>query len=160
VYPGLLSAGTPFLSLPLFFIQVLVFCAVIRSALEPVEEFPPNEPAFLIVFSAGMIAALLALLLPGWGGVSSIGSAVMPGLVLGLGAILFFLVRRFHRVGSSAYRILETFTRLDWLRRSADFGFRQAAVFVSWSEAFLSGDGAMFWSLGIALLLYLVFRGG
>ncbi|MBN2084230.1 MAG: hypothetical protein JW748_03330 [Anaerolineales bacterium] len=160
VYPGLLNpSGLPVL-VPLLLCQIFVVCAVFRLAFDPVDAFPPNEPVFLFVFSAGMIAALFGLLYPAWNGIVSAGSIVFPLLVLGGGIWMVFFVRRVHRTGATLFFRLEKIFRFDWLQRSVDFTFQKASILVSGMEAFLSGEGAMLWSLGIALLLYLVFRGG
>jgi len=160
VYPGLLApSGFPIL-VPLLLCPIFVVCAVFRLAFEPVDAFPPNEPVFLLAFSAGMIAAFLAFLFPPWTGLVSAGSIVFPLLVLGGGLLMGFMIRRFHRTGPSVFVRLEKIFRLEWLQQAVVFFFRKTSVLVSGAESFLSGEGAMLWSLGIALLLYLVFRGG
>jgi hypothetical protein len=160
VYPGLLSSSGFPLLLVLGLLQIFILCAVFRLAFEPVEEFPSNEPAFLLAYAAGMAVASIALFLPGWKGVTSIGSVVIPPILLAGGWLLILLIRQIQRIGSSATFYLEKVLRLEWLQRAAVYIFQQAAALVSGMESFLSGEGAMLWSLGIALLLYLVFRGG
>jgi hypothetical protein len=160
IYPGLLTpSGFPAL-VPLLLCQIFIVCALFRLAFEPVDAFPSNEPVFLLAFSAGMAAAFAALLFPVWNGIISIGSIVFPLLVLGGGILMMVFVRRFHRTGGTLFLYLEKFFRLEWLQRFVVFFFQKAAILVSGVESFLSGEGAMLWSLGIALLLYLVFRGG
>ncbi len=160
VYPGLVSiTGIPAL-LPLALSHVFILCAIFRSAFESVEEFPSNEPLFLATFSSAMGVCLSFLLYPGWNGVVSAASIAVPGLLLLCGILLVFLVRRFQRTGTSLFLFLERFFRLEWLQRGLSFSFQKTAILVSGVESFLSGEGAMLWSLGIALLLYLVFRGG
>ena len=160
VYPGLLTpSGFPAL-VPLLLCQIFIICAVFRLAFEPVDAFPSNEPVFLLAFSAGMAAAFAVLLFPVWNGISSFGSIVFPLLVLGGGILMMFFVRRFHRTGGTLFLNFENFFRLEWLQRFVVFSFQKTAILVSGVESFLSGEGAMLWSVGIALLLYLVFRGG
>ena len=160
VFPGLLvPSGIPVL-IPLLLCQIFVLCAIFRLAFEPVDVFPPNEPAFLFAFSAGMTTAILALLFPAWSGTISIGAVVFPLLVLGGGILMIFFVRRFQRTSATLFEYLEKIFRLEWLQRSLVFSFQKTAILVSGIESFLSGEGAMLWSLGIALLLFLVFRGG
>lgn len=160
VYPGLLSvSGIPAL-LPLALSHVFILCAIFRSAFESVEEFPSNEPLFLLTFSLGMGVCLSFLLYPGWNGLVSTASVTVPVLLLLLAILLIFLIRRFQRTGTSLFLFLEKFFRLDWLQRGLIFFFQKTAILVSGVETFLSGEGAMLWSLGIALLLFLVFRGG
>jgi hypothetical protein len=160
VYPGLFAPSWFPMLLPLLLCQIFVVCAVFRLAFEPVDAFPSNEPVFLFIFSAGMAAALIALLFPVWTGVASVGSIVFPLLVLGGSIFMAFFVRRFHRTSATLFAYLEKFFRLEWLQQSVVFTFQKTAVLVSGVESFLSGEGSMLWSLGIALLLYLVFRGG
>ncbi len=160
VYPGLLTpSGIPALSV-LALCQMLILCAIFRTAFETVEEFPSNEPLFLLTFSLGMGVCLLMLLYPGWTGVTSILSIAAPVLLLFGGILMVFLFGRFQRAGTSLILFLEKFFRLEWLQKGAVFSFQKTAVLVSGIESFLSGEGAMLWSIGIALLLYLVFRGG
>lgn len=160
VFPGLLvPSGIPFL-ISMLLCQIFILCAIFRLAFEPVDAFPSNEPFFLFVFSAGMAAALLTLLLPVWSGTFSIGAVVFPLAVLGGSILMIFFVRRFHRTGATRLMFLEKIFRLEWLQRSFVFSFQKTAIVVSGVESFLSGEGAMLWSLGIALLLFLVFRGG
>jgi hypothetical protein len=160
VYPGLLTPSWFPLLLPLLLCHIFVVCAVFRLAFEPVDAFPSNEPVFLFAFSAGMAAAFIALLFPVWTGSASVGSIVFPLLVLGGSICMVFFVRRFHRTSATLFTYLENFFRLEWLQQIVVFSFQKTAVLVSGVESFLSGEGSMLWSLGIALLLYLVFRGG
>jgi hypothetical protein len=160
VFPGLLApSGIPLL-ISMLLCQIFILCAVFRLAFEPVDAFPSNEPVFLFAFSAGMGAALLALFLPGWSGTISAGAVVFPLVALGGGILMMFFVRRFRRTGATSLLFLEKLFRLEWLQRSFVFSFQKTAIVVSGVESFLSGEGAMLWSLGIALLLFLVFRGG
>jgi hypothetical protein len=160
VYPGLFSAGGIPALLTLALCQVFILAAVFRLALESVEEFPSNEPLFLATFSLGMAICLSFLLYPGWREEITAASAAVSVLLLLCGILLIFLVRRFFRTGASLFLRLEDFFRLEWLQRGILGAFRGVAILVTGAEAFLSGEGAMLWSLGIALLLYLVFRGG
>jgi hypothetical protein len=160
VYPGLFSlSGLPLL-LPLALSQIFAVCALFRLAFESVDEFPSNEPILLFAFSAGMGVGLLGLLFPAWHGIDSIGSVAAPLLWIAAGVLLIFLLRRFQRTGASVLPVQEKTFRLEWMQRVVVFSFQKTAVLVSGVESFLSGEGAMLWSLGIALLLYLVFRGG
>jgi hypothetical protein len=160
VYPDLLTARSVPVLLALFLSHAFIFCALVRAAFDPVEEFPSNEPLFLLTFSLGMVVSLSFLFYPGWNGIQSVASLATPILLLLIGIALVFLVRIFHRTGTSLFLFLERFFRLEWLQRGFAFSFQQTAVLVSGVERFLSGEGALLWSLGIALLLYLVFRGG
>lgn len=160
VYPGLLTPSEFPVLVSLLLCHIFVVCAVFRLAFEPVDAFPSNEPIFLFAFSAGMAAAFLALLFPVWNSSFSIGSIVFPLLALGGGILMIFIVRRFHRTGATLFIHLEKFFGLEWLKRSIVFSFQKTAILVSGVESFLGGEGSMLWSLGIALLLYLVFRGG
>jgi hypothetical protein len=160
VYPGLLaSSGFPSL-LVLIVCHVFILCALCRTAFEPIEEFPSNEPLFLFTFSLGMGVSLMMLLYPGWSGVTSIASVVAPVLLLLAGILLAYLFGRYRRAGTSLFLFMEKFLRLDWMQRGMTVLFQQIVVLLSGVESFLSGEGAMLWSLGIALLLYLVVRGG
>lgn len=160
VFPGLLKlSGIPVL-IPMLLCQIFVLCAVFRLAFEPVDVFPPNEPAFLFAFSAGMAAAILTLLFPVWTGAVSIGGAVFPVLVFSGSILMIFFDRRYLHTGAAFLVNLEKVFQLEWVQRVAVFSFQKTAAFVSGVESFLSGEGAMLWSLGIALLLFLVFRGG
>ncbi len=160
VFPGLLvPSGIPLL-ISMLLGQIFILSAIFRLAFEPVDVFPSNEPVFLFAFSAGMAAALLTLLLPVWSGTFSIGAVVFPLVVLGGSILMIFFVRRFQRTGAARLMYLEKIFRLEWLQRSFVFSFQKTAIIVSGVESFLSGEGAMLWSLGIALLLFLVFRGG
>jgi hypothetical protein len=160
VYPGLLASGDWLPLSVLALCHVIILCAVFRTAFEPVEDFPSNEPLFLLTFSLGMGFSLLMLLYPGWPGAESVAVAVAPALLLLCAIPLAFLFGRYRRAGTSLLLLMERVLRLDWLHRGAELVFRPAALAVSGVESFLSGEGAMLWSLGIALLLYLVIRGG
>jgi hypothetical protein len=160
VYPGLSSAGNIPVLLTLALCHVFLLSAVFRSAFESVEEFPSNEPLFLATFSLGMGVCLSFLMYPGWNVGISAFSISVPVLLLLCGILFIFLVRRFFRTGASLFLRLENIIRLEWLQRGLIFVFRRTAILVTGAESFLSGEGAMLWSLGIALLLYLVFRGG
>jgi hypothetical protein len=160
LYPGLLSPSGILALIPLAVCHIFILCAIFRLAFETVEEFPSNEPLFLFTFAMGMVVCLLALFFPGWKGIDSLSSVAAPVLLLAGGIFLFFLVRRFQRTGTALFLLLERIFRLEWLQRALVFSFQKTAILVSAVESFLSGEGAMLWSLGIALLLYLVFRGG
>jgi hypothetical protein len=160
VYPSLLtSAGLPAL-LALMLSHVFFVGAIFRTAFETVDEFPSNEPLFLVTFSLGMMVALSMLLYPGWAGVTSLSSLAAPVLLLLGGIFLVFLLGRMQHAGSSFFPYAEKLFRPEGLQKGAGVAFQTIAGLVSGIESFLSGEGAMLWSLGIALLLYLVFRGG
>jgi hypothetical protein len=160
VYPVLVdTSGIPVL-LVLIFSQVFAVGAVFRSAFETVEEFPPNEPLFLLTFSFGMVACLALMLFPGWGGGSSAASFAAPAATLLGSASLAFFIHRSLRAGVSLLPLPETILFLERLQRGLVASFQKSAGVIAGVESFLSGEGAMLWSLGIALLLYLVFRGG
>jgi hypothetical protein len=160
VYPVLLSPSGFVYLLPLLIGQIFIVCAVFRLAFEPVDSFPSNEPVFLAVYSAGMIAALLALLFPGWTGVAAPGSVGFPLAVLAGSVLPIFLIRRLFRAGGSPVFNYKKIFQLEGLQRAVLYAFQKSAGAVTGMEAFLSGEGAMLWSLGIALLFYLVFLGG
>jgi hypothetical protein len=160
VYSGLMSSAQ---WVALFFvaaIHLFLVAALFRTALDPVDEFPSNEPVFLISFSIGMAAGLLGMLYPGWLSELGIGSILIPVLLLSGAGGAVYLLRRLQRSAASRWPLRGQTVRLDWITKSAAFVFQSAAAAVSGVESFLSGEGAMLWSLGIALLLYLMFRGG
>jgi hypothetical protein len=160
VYPVLLSPSGLVFLIPLLIGHIFLVSAFFRLAFEPVDSFPSNEPVFQVIFSAGMTAALLALLFPGWIGIAAPGSIGFPLTVLAGSGLLVFLIQRLFRAGTAPALYFEKIFRLEWLQQSILFTFQKTAAAVSGVEAFLSGEGAMLWSLGIALLLYLVFLGG
>ena len=151
---GLASQGT------LALVQMLILCALFRTAVDPVEEFPSNEPLFLLAFSLGMGACLSLLLLPVHSAPFTPATIVAPILLLLGGVLLLLLFVRWLRAENPIFLFLEKAINLEWFQNAASVSFQKTAVLVSGMESFLSGEGALLWSLGIALLLYLVFRGG
>jgi hypothetical protein len=90
----------------------------------------------------------------------SFSSAVLPVVLLGVAAGFWFLARHLHRINAPLSRILENILRLQWLQNAMLLVFGLLSDWISGLESFLSGEGVMLWSLGIALLLFLAFRGG
>jgi hypothetical protein len=153
------SAGLASLA-SLALIHILVLCGIFRTAFDPVEEFPSNEPLFLIAFSIGAGVCLSLIFLP-YRAVSLSLSAVAVALLLLLGGIVLLLAfGRLQRAEGSFLQIMGKASRLKLLKKITTGSFEKSAFFVSGLESFLGGEGALLWSLGIALLLYLVFRGG
>ncbi|MFN2297474.1 MAG: hypothetical protein ACK2UB_01400 [Anaerolineales bacterium] len=153
------SAGLASLA-SLALIHMLVLCGVFRTAFDPVEEFPSNEPLFLIAFSIGAGVCLSLIFLPDRA-VSLSLTAVAVALLLLLGGIVLLLAfGRLQRAEGSFLQIVGRASRLELLKKMTTGSFEKSAFFVSGLESFLGGEGALLWSLGIALLLYLVFRGG
>ena len=124
------------------------------------EEFPPNEPLFLFLYSLGMIICLIFLFYPGWNGRFSLGSIAVPVLLVAAAVGFFHLSRHIHRINSPLSQFLENIFRLQWLQNILISAFGRAASWISGLESFLSGEGVILWSLGIALLIYLAVRGG
>jgi hypothetical protein len=159
IYSKLLSSSIPVLA-SLIISQVFVISAVSLMVFEPSEEFPSNESFYLILFCVGMAIPLVFMFFPGWKGVISIGTLLLPLGILAAGIGLRFLALRVQLTREGWIRTLEKSLRMDWLQRIFVFSFNVTSAGVSRLEALLSGEGALLWSLGIALLLYFIFRGG
>jgi hypothetical protein len=151
------SAGLASLA-ALALIHILALGGVFRTAFDPVEEFPSNEPLFLIAFSIGVGVCLSLLFLPVRSVSFSLSAVTVPLLLFLGGVVLLLAFRRLQRPEGSF--LLEKSSHMELLRKLMTGSFEKAAYFVSGLESFLGGEGALLWSLGIALLLYLVFRGG
>jgi hypothetical protein len=160
VYFKALSSGTPAIALLLLLVHILILSSMLRLAFEPVEEFPSNESLFLALYSLGMIVCLILIFFPGWVGGISLFNVIFPFVLLAVAVGFLYLSRRLHRINASLSGFLENLFRLQWLQNIFLFLFGQLAYWISGIESFLSGEGVMLWSLGIALLLYLAFRGG
>jgi hypothetical protein len=160
VYPGLVSTPMLGIALPLLLGHIFLLSSILRLTFEPVEEFPPNEPLFLFLYSLGMSVCIIFIFYPGWNVRFSSGSIVFPVFLLAAAVGMFFLSRYIHRMNSPLSQFLEKTFRLQWLQNILISFFAQLASWISGLESFLSGEGVMLWSLGIALLIYLAFRGG
>lgn len=160
VYPSLFSPSMIGIVLPLLLCHIFLLSSMLRLAFEPVEEFPPNEPLFLFLYSLGMGVSMIFLFYPGWNGHFSLASIVVPVLILASAVGLFRLSRSIHRINSPLSQFLENIFHLQWLQNILISFFSRAASWISGLESFLSGEGVILWSLGIALLIYLAVRGG
>jgi hypothetical protein len=160
IYAGVLSPASLAIALPLLLVHVLILSSLLHLAFEPVEEFPSNEPLFIFLYSLGLVVCLVFIFFPGWSAPFSFIDLILPIFLLA-GAIGFwYLSRRLQRINASLSRFLEGLFRLQWLQNAFLFSFGHLSYWISGLESFLSGEGVMLWSLGIALLLYLAFRGG
>jgi hypothetical protein len=160
VYSGVLSPASLTIVLPLLLVHILILSSILRLAFEPVEEFPSNEPLFLVLYSLGMLVCLIFIFFPGWTAPISFFGVAFPVFLLTVAVGFWYLSRHIHRINASLSQFLETLFRLQWLQNVLLFLFGQLAYWISGLESFLSGEGVMLWSLGIALLLFLAFRGG
>jgi hypothetical protein len=160
VYPALAPNYTGFIFLYVVF-QVLLVGAVFRTAFQAVDEFPSNEPVFLFSFSFGSACGLAAALYPGWSTEITFQRIGLPLALLTGAAGAAFLLRRLHRSGRyPRWLPREASNPFDRASKPALVVFRFFSAAFSAVESFLSGEGAMLWSLGIALLIYLMLRGG
>jgi len=160
IYPGVLSPVSLAVVLPLLFVHILILSSMLRLAFESVEEFPSNEPLFLFLYSLGMMVCLIFIFFPGWAAPFSFFGVVFPLFLLALAVGFWYLSRHIHRINAPLSQFLETLFRLQWLQNAFLLIFGQLSYWISRMESFLSGEGVMLWSLGIALLLFLAFRGG
>jgi hypothetical protein len=159
IYPKLISFSLPaFTSLVVS--QTLVLGAIFLMVFEPSEEFPSNESFHLMLFCMGALVPLAFLFYPGWSRTLSPGTLLLPVGILAAGIGLRFLAIRAQPTREGLFQILEKTFRLEWIQRIFSFLFTTTSVGVYRLEALLSSEGALFWSLGIALLLYFIFRGG
>ena len=157
VYSGGIS---PIIILPLLIVQVLVLSSILRLVFESADEFPSNEPLFLALYFLGMAVCILCAFFPGWAAPVSFANIVLPVVLLAAATGLWYLSRHIHRINAPLSQILENVFRLQWLQNALLAVFGQISNWISTLETFLSGEGVMLWSLGIALLLLLAFRGG
>jgi hypothetical protein len=160
IYNGGSSAASLAIALPSLVVHILILSSLLHLAFEPVEEFPSNEPLFLILYSVGLTVCLGLIFFPGWAAPWTVFGLVFPVFLL-VGAVgLWYLSQRLQRINAPLSQFLENTFRLQWLQNVLVGSFGLISNGVSGLESFLSGEGVMLWSLGIALLLYLAFRGG
>jgi hypothetical protein len=160
IYSNFTSPVSLAAALPLLIVHILILSSVLRLTFESAEEFPSNEPIFLFLYSLGMSVSLAVIIFPGWGAPVTFFSAVFPVVLLATGVAFWYISRRIQRINASLSGFLETLFRLHWLQNALVVIFGQLSNGISALESFLSGEGVMLWSLGIALLLLLAFRGG
>ncbi len=160
VYAGVLSPVSLARVLPLLLTHILILSSILRLAFEPVEEFPSNEPLFLFLYSLGMLICLIFIFFPGWSAAFSLVNGVFPIALLAIAVGFWYLARHIHRINAPLSVFLEALFRLQWMQNVFLFVFGQLSYWVSSLKSFLSGEGVMLWSVGIALLLFLAFRGG
>jgi hypothetical protein len=160
IYIGALSAASLAIALPLLAVHILILSSMLHLAFEPVEEFPSNEPLFIFLYSLGLIVCLVFVFFPGWSAPFTFSGLFFPFFLFACAVGFWYLSQRFQRINAPLSRFLENAFRLQWLQNGFLSFFGQLSNGLSGLESFLSGEGVMLWSLGIALLLYLAFRGG
>jgi hypothetical protein len=160
IYAGGFSPGALAIALPLLLVHILILSSLLRLAFEPVEVFPSNEPLFVVLYSLGLAVCLVVIFFPGWSAPFTFASLLFPLFLLAAAIGFWYLSRRFQRINAPFSQFLETAFRLQWLQNAILALFGQLSSGILILESFLSGEGVMLWSLGIALLLYLAFRGG
>lgn len=162
LFSGRMVAETPGIFLLAAAGQILVLSSLLRVSFDPIEEFQTGGSFSLVFHTLGMALAAGFMFYPGWGGFISPGltSLLAPIVFLALAAGISLAARRLQRTGEGVLRLLESAFRLDWLRSLIVFVSGRILVFVSRVEDLLSGEGAMLWAFGLALLLFLVLRGG
>jgi hypothetical protein len=160
IYAGISSAASLAIAIPLLLVHILILSAMLHMAFEPVEEFPSNEPLFLFLYSLGLMVCLGFAFVPGWTAPLTAFTLIFPIFLLAGAVGFLYLSRRLQRINAPLSQFLENAFRLQWLQNALVAFFGQLSYGISGVESFLSGEGVMLWSLGIALLLFLAFRGG
>jgi hypothetical protein len=160
IYTGVLSPAAMAIALPLLLVHILILSSLLRLAFEPVEVFLSNEPLFILHYSLGLAICLIFIFFPGWSAPLSVFGFVFPLFLLAIAIGFWYLSQRLQRINAPLSQFLENVFRLQWLQNVFVSFFGQLSYGISGLESFLSGEGVMLWSLGIALLLYLAFRGG
>jgi hypothetical protein len=138
------------------------FSALIRTAFEPSEEFSSERKSSIVLFIVSVLLAAVVLA----GSVQvpsdsiSVSVVLFPTVLLLAAAGLSLIARRFQRAGQNILHFAEGVFRLSWLRSLIGSFGSATLTFGTAVEDLFSGEGAMLWAFGLALLLLIILRGG
>jgi hypothetical protein len=158
---GFLSGSVPAVYILAGLGQIFLLSALLRMAFEPTEEFPPVKGPAVWIFGLTMLLAAVFLLFPIMTAKEPVAVTTLLFIAVSVAASigLSFLARRFQRAGENLLHFLEGTFRLEWLRWLTGFLAGRVLFFGGLVENLFSGEGAMLWAFGLAILLLIILRG-
>jgi hypothetical protein len=146
-------------------VHIMLVANVLRLAFEPGEELPAGERLVWLAYYGALTLCVAAFIawpaLPFIGDVTRLNptGAIAFGLVAAGGTALAGAARRLRQPGERALAALENLTRFDWLPRGLSSFAAGTAGLVRRIDVIVSGESAMMWSLGLAVLIWVLLRG-
>lgn len=147
-------------------LHIMLVGNLVRLAFESGKELPAGEKLVWLAYYAALTLCLAALV--AWPVFDFLGGPWRPGPI---GSIAFAVIaagglalagaaRRLRQPGEQALATLENLTRFDWLPRGLSSITYSVAGAVQRIDSIVSGESALMWSLAIAVLIWVLLRGG
>ncbi|MCX6026375.1 MAG: hypothetical protein NTY23_08980 [Chloroflexi bacterium] len=146
-------------------LHIMLVGNLLRLAFQSGQELPAGEKLVWLAYYGALTLCLAALV--AWPVLVFLGGPWRPGLTGGVafaaiaagGLALAGAARRLRQPGEQALATLESLTRFDWLPRGLSSIASGAAGAVRRIDSIMSGESAMMWSLGIAVLIWVLLHG-